>query len=221
MDEQVLEQELQDKGLDAPRLTPEDIDAVIVDETYTMLPGGKRMVCELTLENGFTVRGESACVSKENFDEDIGKRVSREDARNKVWGFEAYLLQESIKRNSLLPYHTVDGGSIDCSAISGGQDFIGGMPGKLTLTKTITAGDMVGSKSRDYVQVSSVTSNAEELLNKQIHDDPVKAWDTLRNLAVLCQKNDVGFTQSFHIANEYMKECYGLDLSTDDKYPVV
>jgi hypothetical protein len=51
------------------------------------------MICELTLANGFTVRGEAAVVSKANFDEEIGKDISRKNARNKVWELEGYLLQ--------------------------------------------------------------------------------------------------------------------------------
>lgn len=88
------EREIQKKGLNAPRLRPEDIDAVIVGKTFTLLPSGKCMVCEITLKNGFTVRGESACVSPENFDEEIGKRISYDNARDKIWQLEAYLLQE-------------------------------------------------------------------------------------------------------------------------------
>lgn len=95
-DEEKIEQELQDKGLNAPRLSPGDIDRVIVGETFTALPSGKCMVCELTLANGFTVRGESACVSKENFNTAIGEDISRKNARDKIWGFEGYLLQQRI-----------------------------------------------------------------------------------------------------------------------------
>ena len=94
--EQVIEKEIQDNGLNAPRLRPEDIDAAIVSETYMVLPSGKAMVCELILRNGFSVRGESACVSKANFNEEIGRKISYEDARNKVWMLEGYLLQERI-----------------------------------------------------------------------------------------------------------------------------
>ncbi|MDP3133424.1 MAG: Gp49 family protein, partial [Burkholderiaceae bacterium] len=86
----------QEKGLNAPRLFPADIDAVIVGETFTVLPSGKVMVCELTLRNGFTVRGEAATVSKANFNEEIGKTVSRENARKKIWELEGYLLQERL-----------------------------------------------------------------------------------------------------------------------------
>ncbi len=96
MNEQEIEAELVAKNLDAPRLTPAHIDSVIVHETYTELPSRKCIICELTLKNGFTVRGESACVSKANFDFEIGKKISREDARKKIWALEAYLLQNRV-----------------------------------------------------------------------------------------------------------------------------
>lgn len=94
--DQQVEAAIQAKGLNAPRLTPEAIDSVIVEETFTVLPSGKVMVCELTLRNGFTVRGEAATVSKANFDHEIGQRISRENARSKVWEVEGYLLQERL-----------------------------------------------------------------------------------------------------------------------------
>ena len=87
---------IQERNLNAPRLSPEKIDAAIVGETYTILPSGKVMVCELTLMNGFTVRGDAAVVSKANFNEDVGRKVSRENARAKVWELEGYLFQERL-----------------------------------------------------------------------------------------------------------------------------
>lgn len=93
-DENEIEKLLIEKNLNAPRLNPAAIDAVIVGETYTTLPSGKCIVCELTLRNGFTVRGESSVVSKANFNEDIGRAISRRAAREKIWALEAYLLQE-------------------------------------------------------------------------------------------------------------------------------
>jgi len=96
MSEQAIENEITEKGLNAPRLKPSDIDAVIVGETFTVLPSGKVMVCELTLRNGFTVRGEAATVSKANFDHEIGQKISRENARDKVWELEGYLLQQRV-----------------------------------------------------------------------------------------------------------------------------
>ena len=94
--EKEIELEIIEKGLSAPRLCPQDIDAAIVSETFTVLPSGKAMVCELILRNGFSVRGESSCVSKENFNEEIGRKVAREDARNKIWMLEGYALQERL-----------------------------------------------------------------------------------------------------------------------------
>jgi len=97
-DEDKVEETLKEKCLNAPRLCTSDIDAddAIVSETYTLLPSGKCIICELTLRNGFSVHGESACVSKENFDIEIGKNISRNNARGKVWGFEGYLLQQRL-----------------------------------------------------------------------------------------------------------------------------
>ncbi|KRR21923.1 Gp49 family protein [Bradyrhizobium retamae] len=91
-----IEKEIQAKGLNAPRLTPDDIDAVIVSETFTPLPSGKCLVCELILRNGFSVRGEASVVSKENFNEEIGRKISRENARKQIWLLEGYLLQSKL-----------------------------------------------------------------------------------------------------------------------------
>ena len=91
-----IEKEIQDKGLNAPRLTPESIDKVIMNATYTVLPSGKCMVCELTLHNDFVVIGLSSCVSKENFNEEIGRKISYEKARDKVWELEGYALQDYL-----------------------------------------------------------------------------------------------------------------------------
>lgn len=94
--EQSIEQYIQSKGLNAPRLTPEDIDKTIVSETYTNLPDGRTVICQLTLRNGYTVDGKSACVSKENFNQEIGNNISRQNAREKIWELEGYLLKQKL-----------------------------------------------------------------------------------------------------------------------------
>lgn len=95
-DEQRIEQMMRERGLTAPKVTPEHVNSVIVNETYTVLPSGKVMVCELTLKNGFTVRGEACTVSKENFNEEIGRDISFRNARDKIWELEGYLLQQRL-----------------------------------------------------------------------------------------------------------------------------
>lgn len=95
-DEQAIEKEIQSKGLNAPRLTPDKIDAQIAKEAYHVFPGSTMTVCMLTLRNGFSVIGESAAASPENFDEAIGKKIARDNARNKIWAFEGYALRNAL-----------------------------------------------------------------------------------------------------------------------------
>lgn len=95
-DEQAIESEIQAKGLNAPRLSPEKIDAVIVGEDYHIFPGTTLTVCCLKLRNGFTVTGESAAASPENFNEEIGRKIARSNAREKIWALEGYLLREKL-----------------------------------------------------------------------------------------------------------------------------
>lgn len=96
MNDNEIENEIQSKNLIAPRVTPDLIASIIIGETYTKLPSGRTLICELTLKNGYTVRGESSCVSVENFDLELGKKISREDAKNKIWQLEGYLLKERL-----------------------------------------------------------------------------------------------------------------------------
>ncbi len=95
-DEKAIEAEIQAKGKTAPRLTPDMIDAAIADEAYHVFEGTTLTVCALTLRNGFIVTGESAAASPENFDKEIGRKIARDNARNKIWAFEGYLLREKL-----------------------------------------------------------------------------------------------------------------------------
>lgn len=91
-----IEQEIQRKNLTAPRVTPDRIEGVIAGEYYHVPPGTTLTLCVLTLRNGFTVVGESACASPANFDADLGKRIARDNAKNKIWAFEGYALRSAI-----------------------------------------------------------------------------------------------------------------------------
>mgnify|MGYP003477514192 FL=1 len=95
-DEAQIEAEIQAKGLNAPRLTPDYIDGTIVSEQYHIFHGTTLTVCALTLRNGYIVTGESAAASPSNFDEAIGRKIARDNARNKIWGLEGYLLRERL-----------------------------------------------------------------------------------------------------------------------------
>lgn len=92
----VVEQEIQAKGLTAARLTPALIDSVIKAEQYHVFEGTTLTVCCLTLQNGFTVTGESACASPQNFDVELGRKIAKDNAREKIWALEGYLLRQRI-----------------------------------------------------------------------------------------------------------------------------
>lgn len=96
MDYQAVEEMLQAKGLNAPRVTPMLVDSVIKSEAYYVFPGTLLTVCCLTLQNGFSVVGESASVNAKNFDAEIGRTVARAKARDKVWMLEGYLLKQYL-----------------------------------------------------------------------------------------------------------------------------
>lgn len=81
----------------APRLTPELIQAVIKDETYTRLPDSNVTVCRLTLQNGYSVLGVNmGPVDPANYDEKIGCEYAFKDAFAKIWRLEGYLLAERL-----------------------------------------------------------------------------------------------------------------------------
>lgn len=100
MNDQQIEKEIQDKGLTAPRITPERLEEVIVSEQYHIFPNSTFTACLLTLANGYTVLGESACASPENFNADLGRKIARDNAKNKIWPLEGYLLRQNLHDNS-------------------------------------------------------------------------------------------------------------------------
>lgn len=96
--EEGIEAQIQAKDLNAPRVNKDIVDAAIKDEAYHVFPGSQLTVCCLTLQNGFTVVGESACASPENFDAEIGRTIAKRNARDKIWAFEGYRLKERLFR---------------------------------------------------------------------------------------------------------------------------
>jgi hypothetical protein len=113
-DDSAIEQEIQAKGKTAPRVTPDDIAANIASEHYFTAGQGAAFAavakhddpipdalhlltfCVLILRNGFTVVGESACASPENFDAEIGQKIARANAVAKVWPLMGYALKERL-----------------------------------------------------------------------------------------------------------------------------
>jgi hypothetical protein len=106
-DETTIEEEIVRKGKTAPRLTPQHIDDQIVAENWgrasDMFQGSPvteamqcLTICVLTLKNGFTIVGKSACASPENYDAELGGKIARDDARKQIWALEGYLLRSKL-----------------------------------------------------------------------------------------------------------------------------
>lgn len=120
----VSETELAAKAI-APRVTQEDLAANIVSAHYfTARDGvlgelasdgveptvherehcpsalGLLTFCVLVLRNGFTVTGESAVASPKNFDPEIGRRIARENAVQKIWALMGYELKSRLAAQS-------------------------------------------------------------------------------------------------------------------------
>lgn len=129
MQDHAIEQEIQAKGLTAPRITPADVEANIASEHYFTADDGALSArlrdlveagadasgfygelleppaelklltfCVLVLRNGFTVTGESACASPENFDAELGRKIARQNAIAKVWPLMGYELRSQLAR---------------------------------------------------------------------------------------------------------------------------
>ncbi len=119
--DQTIEQEIQAKGLTAPRVTPADIEANIASEHYFVASdaiqhdnavnhaakdiggwvlGGTQLLtfCVLQLRNGFTVTGEAYCASPEDFDAEIGRRTARKNAVQKIWPLLGFRLRDELAR---------------------------------------------------------------------------------------------------------------------------
>ena len=130
MNDQQIESEIQAKGLTAPRVTPQDIEANIASEHYFTAADGYAgglttediqtmpvnvdglplvepppalellTFCVLVLKNGFTVTGESACASPENFDAELGRKIARQNAVSKIWPLMGYALKQRLHESA-------------------------------------------------------------------------------------------------------------------------
>ncbi len=119
-DDAGIEQEIVAKGLTAPRVTPTDIKANIASEHYftaadghvgnqtlwsakdiTACPSALSLLtfCVLVLQNGFTVTGESACASPENFNAEVGRKIARQNAVQKIWPLMGYELRSKLAQH--------------------------------------------------------------------------------------------------------------------------
>lgn len=112
MQKPVTEQELAER-LSHPRVTQEDIINAIQSEHYFTAEDGVNgstifiikeipeelkylTFCVLVLKNGFTVVGQSACAHPDNYNQDIGDRIAKENAVKQVRSYLGYELRSRL-----------------------------------------------------------------------------------------------------------------------------
>jgi len=121
IDDNAIEAEIQAKGLTAPRITPADVEDAIASTHYFTAGQGTLQnaifreddgaqdypaaldlltFCVIVLYNGFTVTGESACASPENFDAEVGKKVALAKAKDKIWPLLGFALKDRLHAES-------------------------------------------------------------------------------------------------------------------------
>lgn len=76
------------------KLTMGDILDTVLKADYWRLGESTTTICQLTLRNGFTVIGQSACIDPLEFNKSVGEKVAWDNALEKVWELEGYLLQQ-------------------------------------------------------------------------------------------------------------------------------
>ena len=80
----------------APSISDAHVENSIKSETYLRIEGTNVTICCITMRNGFTVVGQSHCVSADNFDRRVGNDIARRDATAQIWGFLGYVLKDRL-----------------------------------------------------------------------------------------------------------------------------
>ncbi len=100
-DDNAVEREIKSRGLTAPRVTPDRIDALMARVQFRFHVEETSTFCHAFLDGEFMLAtGHSACVSKTNFDRELGQKIAKENvlkpARDKLWELEGYALRQRL-----------------------------------------------------------------------------------------------------------------------------
>lgn len=100
MNDQTIEQQVQAKGLSAPRVTLDQLNANIVSVEIVkhVAPSGQVLRwAVLTTRSGYAVTGRpSVSVSPENDNAELGEQIARDNARNELWPLMGYALKDRL-----------------------------------------------------------------------------------------------------------------------------
>jgi hypothetical protein len=109
MDDRALEAELAAKAT-APRVTLQRLeDEIAATHIFNLgdalaalgfsVPEDASLttICAITTKLGFVLVGTSACVSKENYNPEIGGRIAKQKAFDQLWPLEGYRLKAQLE----------------------------------------------------------------------------------------------------------------------------
>jgi hypothetical protein len=98
--DELIENEIQAKGLNAPRVTLEDLKKNIVDVEFlkhVTRTGNILRWAIITTANGFNATGRpSAAVSVENDNQELGEKIALDNAKVELWSLMAYELKSRL-----------------------------------------------------------------------------------------------------------------------------
>ena len=77
-------------------VTKEMVDDEILSAQYYQFDGTTVTVCCVTLKNGFTLVGKSACANPDNFERALGESLAFEDARQQCFAFLGFRLRDNM-----------------------------------------------------------------------------------------------------------------------------
>jgi hypothetical protein len=118
-----------DRSPSPNRVTPEYLKSRIAQVVFygPHLFGGTMTLCKITLDNGFTVTGESACADPLNYNQEVGEKIAYENAEKEIWPLLGFLIKEKMHlrtRKLTLP-KTHQALSFFASCIRSGEDWTG------------------------------------------------------------------------------------------------
>lgn len=108
--DQSIEDEIQAKGLTAPRVTLANLVENVVDveiHKHVTKSGQVLRWAILTTRCGFAVVGKPSCaVSSENDNQELGERVAMDNSRSELWPLMGYELRQRLHDQAARPAAT-------------------------------------------------------------------------------------------------------------------
>ena len=117
---------------DGPKVVYSDLIAMIESEVFVVPSGSTTTICHITLKNGFSVQGISACVDPANYRQNVGEFFARKQAIDKIWPFAGFLLADRFLEgldgvDGLLAHLAIRGAGVEAVVVEDRLDVADGL----------------------------------------------------------------------------------------------